>query len=231
MRKKHHKKKRRSPVTRLLGCAVVLLLLYCGWAVCWPRVMRYVTSHESRNIPTEMYNGKFADMNPVQMEAAKRYGVTPIDDRSFDFDGCQQLTEIESCEAYSLEKLTHSVPYLTPDAAELLKEIGEEFQKRTVEAGLGKRRVVVTSVLRTKDDVLRLSAVNVNASENSAHCYGTTFDLSYYRFQTCGWVSWDIYNDRYVEILADVLTEKRKEGRCYVRFEKQQHCFHITSRK
>ena len=231
MREIHHKKTRKTLVTKLLGWTIILILLYCGWAVCWPKVMRYVTAHKSRNIQTELYNDKFADMNPAQLEAAKRYGITPIDNRNFDFEGCQQLTEIKSCKVFCIDKLTHSVPFLTPAAASLLREIGEEFQMRTVEAGLGKHRVIVTSVLRTKDDVLRLATVNVNASENSAHCYGTTFDLSYYRFQTCGWVSWDVYDDRLVEILAEVLVEKRKEGQCYVRFEKLQHCFRITSRR
>ena len=229
MRTKHYHKKTHM-AKRMFAFAFVLLLLYAGWAVCWPRVMRYVTAHKARNISTKVFDGKFADMNPVQLEAAKRYGITPIDDRSFDFDGCPQLTEIKSCDAFCLYKLTHSVPYLTPAAAELLKEIGEDFQAKMVEAGMSKCRVVVTSVLRTKEDVRRLAAVNGNASKNSAHCYGTTFDISYYRFQTCGWVSWNVYEDRFVEILADVLTAKRKEGRCYVRFEKKQHCFHITSR-
>ncbi len=96
---------------------------------------------------------------------------------------------------------------------------------------MSKCRIVVTSVLRTKEDVRRLKKVNGNASDNSAHCYGTTFDISYYRFQTCGGVSWDVYDDKLVDILADVLIEKRKEGLCYVRFEKKQHCFHITSRR
>ena len=230
MGKKKHKKKG-AMTKRLFGCTFVLLILFCGLAICWPRVMNFVTAHKPKNIPTKTYDSQFADMNPIQLGAAKRYGISPLDDRSFDFDGCPQLTEIESGEAYSIERLTHSVPYLTPAAAELLKEIGEDFQARTEEAGLAKCRVVVTSVLRTKEDVRRLAAVNGNASKNSAHCYGTTFDLSYYRFKTSGRASWNVYDDRLVEILADVLNEKRKTGRCYVRFEKQQHCFHITSRK
>ena len=225
------KQKKKSMTKRLFVYATVLTLLFGGWAFCWPRVMRYVTAHKHRKIQTELYGGKFADMNPIQLEAAKRYGITPVDDRSSDFDGCPRLTEIKSCQAYSIDRLTHSVPYLTPAAAELLKEIGEEFQARTLEKGMSKCRIVVTSVLRTKEDVRQLKKVNGNASENSAHCYGTTFDISYYRFQTCGWVSWDVYDDKLVEILADVLAVKRKDGRCYVRYEKQQHCFHITSRR
>ena len=224
------KQKKKSMTKRLFVYATVLTLLFGGWAFCWPRVMRYVTAHKHRKIQTELYGGKFADMNPIQLEAAKRYGITPVDDRSSDFDGCPRLTEIKSCQAYSIDRLTHSVPYLTPAAAELLKEIGEEFQARMLEKGMSKCRIVVTSVLRTKEDVSLLKKVNGNASENSAHCYATTFDISYYRFQTCGWVSWDVYDDSFVKILADVLTKKRKERLCYVRFETKQHCFHVTSR-
>ena len=216
----------------MMGRAVVVTLVLLGvWAICWPKMMRYKTAHKSRNVPTEMYNRRFADMNPVQLKAAQQYGITPVEDRSYDFDGCPKLIRIDNCKAYSIDNLTHSVPYLTPTAAELLREIGEDFQARTKEAGLTRCRVVVTSVLRTKEDVHRLAKVNGNATGNSAHCHATTFDLSYYRFQTLGWVSWSIYDDRLVEILADVLTEKRKEGRCYVRFETRQHCFHITSRR
>ena len=218
----------RTPKTK--WCVVVLLLFF-GWAIFWPMVMRYVTTHKAKNIYIELYDTSFADMNPVQLKAAKQNGITPVNDRTFDFEGCQQLIQIESSDAYCVDKLTHSVPYLTPAAAKLLENIGKDFQIRAQEAGLGKCRVVVTSVLRTKDDVMHLSKTNSNASDNSAHCYGTTFDLSYYRFKTCGWVSWDTYDDKLVEILTDVLTEKRQAGLCYVRFEKKQHCFHITNRR
>ena len=230
MGKKSHKKKK-SMTKRIFAYAFILTLLFLGWYICWPRVMRYVTLHKARNIPSKMYDSKFADMNLVQLGAAKRYGINSIDDRTFDFEGSSHLTEITGCETYSIDDLTHSVPYLTPAAAELLKEIGRDFQARTLEMGMPKCRIVVTSVLRTREDVRRLKRVNGNVSENSAHCYGTTFDISYFRFRTCGWVSRDVYDDRLVEILADVLTEKRKEGLCYVRFEKKQHCFHITSRR
>ena len=229
MNKKRHGRKQKGGLKKWTIPAALALL--AGWVVCWPRVMRYATAHKPKNVPTVLYNGRFADMNPVQLEAAQRYGVSPVEDRNFDFDACPQLTRIEDCEAYSVDNLTHSVPYLTPAAADLLEGIGEDFWTRTKEAGLTNCRVVVTSVMRTREDVRRLATVNGNASENSAHCYGTTFDLSYYRFQTCGWVSWPVYDDRLVEILADVLKEKRNAGLCFVRFETKQHCFHITSRR
>lgn len=209
---------------------LVLPVLYVSWAAFWPEVMNRVTAHKIKNVPTETYNRLFTDMNPVQLEAAQRYGISPVDDRSFDFDGCKQLTKIVDCKAYAIDNLTHSVPYLTPAAAGVLKGIGEEFHARVKAEGLTECRVLVTSVLRTLGDIQQLSEVNGNVSQNSAHVYGTTFDLSYVRFRTCNWKSWNIYDDRLVEILADVLEEKRREGLCFVRFETIQHCFHITSR-
>ncbi len=32
-------------------------------------------------------------------------------------------------------------------------------------------------------------------------------------------------------ILGKVLSELRNEGRCYIKYERKQRCFHITSRK
>lgn len=48
--------------------------------------------------------------------------------------------------------------------------------------GLNPNQIIVTSVLRTADDVKRLRRRNGNASANSAHAFGTTFDVSYRRF-------------------------------------------------
>ena len=153
MGKKNYNKKK-SMTKRIFVYAVVLTLLFGGWAICWPRVMKYVTAHRPRNIQTEVYNSKFADMNPAQLGAAKRYGITPIDDRTFDFEGCPRLTEIKSFQAYTIDKLTHSVPYLTPAAAQLLKEIGEDFQAHALEEGMSKCRIVVTSVLRNTFSII-----------------------------------------------------------------------------
>ena len=48
--------------------------------------------------------------------------------------------------------------------------------------GLPFHRIVVSSVLRTRKDIERLRTQNVNASENSCHQYGTTFDINYNKY-------------------------------------------------
>ena len=225
------RKKRKRVRRRCLWGIALLAVAYVSLFVCYPRVCRYVVAHKAHNVPVGTYNQEFADMNDVQLRAARSCGVPPVEDRGYDFGANALLVPIASCDAYRVEALTHSVPYLTAGASNLLKEIGAAYQERIRERGLAKNRVVVTSVLRTLEDVQKLRRVNGNASDNSAHCYGTTFDLSYNRFSSTGLIIYDVYEDAYVEALAEVLREKRRAGECYVRFETQQHCFHITSRR
>lgn len=90
--------------------------------------------------------------------------------------------------------------------------------------------MIVTSVLRTRDDVRRLRKVNGNASANSAHQYATTFDITYARFERLSLKGEAANNMRLANILGNVLEQMRKENRCYVKYERRQRCFHITSR-
>ena len=100
--------------------------------------------------------------------------------------------------------------------------------------GLNPNKITVTSVLRTEDDVKRLRRRNGNASENSAHCYGTTFDISWKRFQKVededGRPLQDVSSDTLKMVLSEVLRDLKKADKCYVKYELKQGCFHITTR-
>ena len=85
-------------------------------------------------------------------------------------------------EYYEVEKLTHSIPYLIPSAARLLEDIGHNFQDSLRNLNASIYKVKVTSVTRTVDDVKNLKKRNTNSSQNSAHRYGTTFDVSWARY-------------------------------------------------
>ena len=186
-------------------------------------------NHDTKvgNVNYNNYNSLFNDMNGVQLHAAQRFGIEPVEDRDYEFNKDERLVKVHSCDAFKVDDLDYSVPYLTKGASALLTKIGETFRKRLKEEKLPDCRLIVTSLLRTKDDVRRLQGVNANASSNSTHCYATTFDITYQRFDGGSKSS----GERYIEILSDVLQDLRKQGRCYVRFETNQHCFHITSRK
>lgn len=132
------------------------------------------------------------------------------------------LVKIGTCDYYMLDHLTHSYPYLVPKAARLLDEIGWLVQ-RQVGSGC---RVIVTSVLRTRQTVAQLQKTNGNAVQNSCHMYGTTIDISYSRFVHPASVSEAAVH----QALRQALYELRSEGRCYVLQEFKQTCYHITVR-
>ena len=177
----------------------------------------------------ENFPFKFADSNPHQVAGAKKYGIEPLDDRSQLQRVKKKLKHIEECEYYAVDPLTHSVPYLTPQAAKLLKDIGKGFQKKLRKHKMGKHKIIVTSLLRTKEDVKKLMKVNSNAVSNSAHCRATTFDLSYTRFKHIEGDKEKALQMKY--LLGEVLSELREKKRCFVRYETQQTCLHITVSK
>ena len=180
------------------------------------------------------YKRSFNDMNDVQLATAQRIGIRPILSREAAAEVGTELLEIKTCEHYHLDSLTHSIPYLIPRASDLLDTLGLNFLDSLTCKGLNPNKIIVTSVLRTKDDVKRLSRTNGNASLNSCHFYGTTFDVSWKRFAKVedpdGRPLQDVSADTLKLVLSEVLRDLKKTERCYVKYELKQGCFHITTR-
>lgn len=172
------------------------------------------------------YQRTFNDMNDRHLKAARQWGIKPITSDEELERQMGKLTEIESCRQYEVDKLTHSLPYLVPRAGELLETIGRNFRDSLDSKGLPSRKIIVTSVLRTNGTVKKLRKTNVNASANSAHVYGTTFDVAYARYKGAKKEE----TDKLKSVLAEVLQDLRKREKCYVRYEFKQGCFHITVR-
>ncbi len=180
------------------------------------------------------YKRSFPDLNDTHMKAAKSLGIRPVKSREEAARRTGKLEQIASCETYHLDSLTHSVPYLVPKASDLLQRIGQNFLDSLSAKGLNPNKIIVTSVLRTQDDVKRLRRVNLNASANSTHCYGTTFDVSWKRFKKIdeldGRPYQDVSSDTLKLVLSEVLRDLRRDEQCYVKYELKQGCFHITAR-
>lgn len=180
------------------------------------------------------YKRSFGDLNDRHMAVAKKIGVKPIQGREEAVNLTNKLVEIESGDLYQIDSLTHSIPYLIPEASALLDSIGTNFLDSLESKGLNPNQVIVTSVLRTKDDVKRLRRVNLNASANSVHMYGTTFDISYKRFfkveDPDGRPMQDVRSDTLKLVLSEVLRDLKKKDMCYIKYELKQGCFHITAR-
>lgn len=182
---------------------------------------------------TFSYKDKFRDTQAKQVRAAKAIGLkSPPQNRQEAAKMRGQLSLIKSNDNYVVDSLTHSIPYLVPAAARELERIGEGFAEILQRNGLPHYRFYVTSVLRTKDDVKHLQkSGNVNATSQSCHCYGTTFDLAYFRFDKVSRTREYMHQDNLKLVLGQVLLNEQRAGRIYVKYEYKQACFHITVRE
>ena len=130
------------------------------------------------------YATLFNDQNGIQLKSARKFGIKQtLKNRDEADDVKDSLVQIKNNSHYNIAKLTHSIPYLTEGATGLLDMIGKNFLDSLESKGLNPNKIIVTSVLRTQEDIKKLQkSGNPNAINNSAHCYATTFDITYARF-------------------------------------------------
>ena len=178
------------------------------------------------------FGNTFPDQNDVQLVAATKHGVSAVVDRADAEKRKSELVYVGSSPFYHVDKLKSSIPYLVPRAAVLLQDIGRNFFDSLQTKQIPLHKVIVTSVLRSKSDVAKLRSHNGNATENSCHLYGTTFDICYNRYWTVedpeGVARRKVRNDTLKWVLSEVLNDMRKNQRCYIKYEVKQGCFHIT---
>lgn len=177
----------------------------------------------------------FPDVQDVQYPSAVKWGIEPMRNRDELSRNMDKLVYVGSNPYIHLdENMSKSIPYLVPRASDLLEHLGKAFVDSLYAKRIPLHKFVVSSVLRTEKDVAELSSSNVNATERSCHLFGTTFDISYTRFYTVSNPDEDprrlVRDDTLKQVLGEVLRDARLEGRCYVRHEAKQPCFHITVR-
>jgi len=195
------------------------------------------------------YGKTFNDENPVHIEAARRFGIVPIADSASRAKALDAMVEIFTCDRYKVDSLEHSIPYLVPEAKDLLDDLGADFAETLKAHHLPPYKFIITSVTRTLAQRDELSGKNVNAAKESSHCYGTTIDISWKRFDPItkqtealkegssimlpqGSSEQDEASEDKTEelkrALASLLYQYRAAGRCLVKYERKQACFHIT---
>ena len=177
------------------------------------------------------FGNTFPDQQDVQILAANKYGVNPVQNREEAEHSKGKLVYVGSNPFFYVDKLNSSIPYLVPRASVLLQDIGRAYFDSLQIKGIPLHKIIVTSILRTKDDVAKLRTRNGNATENSCHLYGTTFDVCYNRYkqiQTRQQPRRQVQNDTLKWVLSEVLRDMRERNRCLVKYEVKQGCFHIT---
>ena len=188
--------------------------------------------HKIYSVPS--FKACFPDTQAVQLAAAMKWGVKRVQNREDAEKRKNELVYVGANPYYHIDKLYSSIPYLVPRAAVLLQDVGKAFFDSLYVKGIPLHRPIVTSVLRSQADVAKLRRHNGNATENSCHLYGTTFDICYNRYETVedpdGPARRAVRNDSLKYVLCEVLRDMREQGRCYIKYEVKQGCFHMTVR-
>lgn len=191
-----------------------------------------VVKHRINSVPG--FSRTFPDNNDVQLIAANHNGVKPVEDRKDAEHRKKELVFVGASPYYHVDPLRSSIPYLVPRAAVLLNDIGRAYYDSLQIKGIPLHQIIVTSVLRSRADVKNLRQYNGNATENSCHMYGTTFDVCYNRYKTVSPSAAEprraVRNDTLKWVLSEVLRDMRENKRCYIKYEVKQGCFHITVR-
>ena len=213
---------------KMLLC--VLLLVGCTHQQSQPEIIEdNLVAYPGR---TFNYRIKFNDMQMKQHAVASIIGLSrPPKDRDDAASMRRQLVEIKTNDNYIVDSLTHSVPFLIPSAKHELDSIGEEWADILRRNNLPHYRFYVTSVLRTQEDIKYLQrSGNINSVTQSCHCYGTTFDLAYMRYNKITRTRDYMHEDNLKLVLGQVLLNHQRAGKIYVKYEAKQSCFHVTVR-
>lgn len=181
------------------------------------------------------YKACFPDVQETQIVAARKWGVKPVRDRQMAEERKSELVYV-ACNPYYVvdPAMKSSIPYLVPRASELLQRIGKNFLDSLYVRGIPMHKIIVSSVLRTTEDVAKLQQSNFNAVGQSCHCFGTTVDIRYTHYHIVSPPDEPqrrmVSDDTLKWVLSQVLRDLREEGACYVKHEVKQGCFHLTVR-
>lgn len=169
----------------------------------------------------------FNDSNKYQYAYAEKFGIRPIEGIRDAYYTSRPLVKIQTNKFFEVDELTHSMPFLTQEAYDLLRLIGRNFIDSLNSRGADGYKIIVTSVLRTPATVKKLRRINRNATDSSCHKFATTFDISYARFK-CADTTRTIDEGCLKAVLAEVLADLHSQKRCMIKYERKSPCFHIT---
>ncbi len=192
----------------------------------------------------------------LHLDRGKALGVPPVGSdadlrRHLD---AGRLVPLADNAYYTVKVLEHSSPFVTPETARLLAEVGRRFQAALAERGLPPLKYTISSVTRTAASQAALAEINRNAtSGRSSHEFGTTVDIVYTKYQYAPraedrldaplprldapltgllHAQYDALAQGYWEHLAGlmgrVLLEMQREQKVVVLLESRQPVFHIT---
>jgi len=211
---------------------IVFITIYFTVSGDARRRIKIIFSNSCRQYNQTLFSNKLTDRIVDYSEQAKRTGIRACRDEKElrELISKRKLVRITPGRSFMIDRLTFSYSYLTPDASDLLDEIGRRFREKTRNEGLNGTRFIITSMTRTTEKMKGLRRNNSNASANSPHLNGNAFDISYLRFSTRKFFLTECDKRFFKEVLAEVILELRREKKCWATYEKNQSCFHVVAR-
>jgi len=229
---KRKKRRLKKSVKRVLGMILTGIIIL----ISIPFMKKWIVSSKPKDVGVVRVDN-FRDLNAIHLKHAKKTGIGPIDtDKEADQHIRElvkqgKLDQLTSSKYFKVDELSHSHPYLTPAAIDLLHLIGRRFHQKLDEKKMGRYQFRVTSVLRTRESQNRLRRANGNATTETSHLYGTTFDIGWKKiYKVTFWGRTHLVADGpAIKILSETIGELRKEGYLVVVTEMKEACFHITA--
>jgi hypothetical protein len=226
------RRKLKKPVKRVLAGLVLIVVFILAFPLIWGL---FDPPDEISTGSTKVH--RFRDLNEMHLRFARANGIAPVSGQKNleseirDLVRSDKLVKINDTKYYSVNRLSHSHPYLVPRAKKLLELIGERFQEKLKENNLDEYQFRITSLMRTQESQRLLSFSNRNAASRSAHIYGTTFDITYKSLSKRSfWGKKISRNGAAIRLLSEAIRELQQEKRLVVVTERKETCFHITVR-
>jgi len=208
-------------VTGIVSMVLMGLYIYKHHRAYWNRFFEVPREPEPEIIipePRKLRNDHPYSLHLNASEHKIQGGIK--DDEALEqFKALGRLVQVNDGKGYKLMDQQHGMPYLLPEAAQILKEIGLTFDYITQSS----HYFTVTSTTRTIESQKRLQRTNVNATTLSVHSFGNAFDISYIRFDGV-----KEYNYELKKKLELVLADFQYRKKILVIKERKQSCYHIT---
>lgn len=214
-------------ITKLIIVLIVIILVIIG--IKYPkqikRLIKRLVQREYLNQDSSCSKCGilFQDQIPIHENAYKYEGIKPKND----FDDLQKLIEnrtlieIKTSENYIVEPMGASLPALLPKGITFINKLSREYRSLCDQKNIEYIPFRITSATRTIKSVKELMKDNGNAIANSAHLKGKTIDITYLTSKK---------HTKQKELFIQTLAKLKDQGLCYVKFEVQMKCLHITCR-
>jgi hypothetical protein len=166
------------------------------------------------------------------MDRSVRQGIQPVANtqglrKAF---RAKKLVLVTPSKGIILDTFQYSYAFLTPYAAQILKEIGAAFQDSLAQSPLKDCQLILTSMTRTKHTVAKLVRKNRTAVRRSPHLNGNSFDISFSRFNAAHPLS-SIEKQYLQTVISQILLRFKKEVKIWATYELREECLHVVARK